>query len=328
MINLFKSSNPFIVVLLLIYALFLKLYFVFHPDPLVILASNGFVFNLIIHYLVTLFQFHPSGFALLAVGLIYFQALKLNKIINVQHLLPKPNFLPAMSYLLFSSFFYQWNVFSPVLLVNTLLLWIFSLMMKLYSKQEVKGGVFDISLLIGLAGILYFPALLFVLLLWMALLINRPFKLTEWVLAILGMLTPFYFLGTYLFFTGRWQLFYRIPMGGLSYPQMQQGYPAFLALIVILIFFIFGGWKLQQQFFKMLIQVRKIWLLLLAYVGISLVVSLVNRSFSINTWILCLVPLCAFFANTWWNINNKRLANLIHFTLIALVLVVEYFHFT
>jgi hypothetical protein len=36
----------------------------------------------------------------------------------------KPNYLPAMSYLLITSFFSEWNVLSAPMVVNTFLIWV------------------------------------------------------------------------------------------------------------------------------------------------------------------------------------------------------------
>src|SRR5690606_11040631 len=102
------------------------------------------------------------------------------------------------------SFFTEWSVFSAPLLVNSLLLLVWSMMTGLYNSNHPKSLVFNIGLLVGLSSFIFFPALAFILLVFFAMLVTRPFHFTEWLIAIFGIVTPYYFLFIGLFLFDGW----------------------------------------------------------------------------------------------------------------------------
>jgi hypothetical protein len=319
-IKIFRSGNPINAVFLLIYALAIKSFFIIHPSAPLLNNADGFLFVRLIYYLNWLFGKKALYFTLLAVALLFMQAMQLNRLVNYFRLLPGNTFLPAMSYLLLTSFFKDWNYFSAALLTNSFLLIALVGMARIYNRASVKGMVFNIGFVIGLAVLFYFPAVIFFLLLWMVLAINRPFHLSEWIIAVLGILCPFYFYGTYLFLTNHFsKLWHRAVFWGWTYPVWYHINWIIGAIAIIMCFFIYGGLKLQQNFFKTLIHVRKIWLILLTYTAVAILVPFLNRSFSVNTWILALVPVAAYTANAWWNIKKNWLATILQLGLIAFV---------
>ena len=136
---------------------------------------------------------------ILAGLLLYGQALLFNRICNDQKLLPRPNYLPAMAHMLTTSLFVEWNYFSAPLIANTLLIWIFYRMTTLPTIQRPAGAIFSIGVLIGIVTLLYRPAVVFVVLVLLALFIMRPFRLKEWAINLLGITMPYYFLALVLF---------------------------------------------------------------------------------------------------------------------------------
>lgn len=325
MLNSFRSGSPFTILLLLAYTLVLKSYFLLHPLMPLDNNANGYLYDLLVHSLNALFHDNPAGFTGLAVLLLFTQALSLNGIVNNYRILPKPSYLPAMAYLLFTSFFKNWNYFSSALIVNTIMLWVLGKLLALYSKNSVRGDIFNTGLLIGIAALFYVPSVFFLVLLWVALLINRPFKSAEWIIAVIGILCPYYFLGTWLFLKNELSVLWKLPVVHISYPSLREAYFTIAAMALVLLFFAFGAIKLRQHFLKMLIQVRKIWLVLLVYVIIAILISFLTLSFSLNIWIFSMIPLTAFIANAFWYIKKNAVANVIHLLLFAFAIVVQFF---
>ena len=141
----------------------------------------------------------PVIYPIITYVLLFTQALTFNNLINDQRLMQRPNYLPAMSYLLITSMFSEWNVLSAPLVINTLLIWVWARMSNLYSSHNPKSTLFNIGMVIGLSTFFYFPSLAFSLLIVFALIVTRPFSLAEWIIAIMGIITPYYFLFAYLF---------------------------------------------------------------------------------------------------------------------------------
>lgn len=321
MVKFFRSGNPLTVLLLLIYTLVVKFFYLLHPSTYVADGSEGLLYDMLVNWMK---GNSPYLFSSLAILLLLLQALLINNIVNHQRLFAKTNYLPAMSYLLFTSLLEGWNVFSPALLVNTAMLWVFSSITLLYTRTSAKDVVFNIGFALGLCSLVYFPAVVFCLLLLLSLLIMRPFRIAEWIIALLGLICPLYLLGTILFFTDHWSQFELIPRIGLSWPYIQH-YKVWGAMGTSIFFFVLGWLLLQRTLKKMLIQGRKIWNVLVVYVFVAMLVPFFNVHFSPAYWVLAILPLSLFVANVYWSINNNTLANIIHLLTLAYVIVMQYF---
>ncbi|NSL88584.1 DUF6427 family protein [Chitinophaga solisilvae] len=324
MIRFFRSGNPLTVLLLLIYTLLVKFYYLLHPVAYVADGSEGLLYQLLVQWMHRLTGDSPFLYTGLAILLLLLQSLLFTKIINHHRLFPKATYLPAMCFLLFTSMLQSWNTFSPALLVNLIMLWVFSSITELYTRTSARDVVFNIGFALGIAGLFYFPAIIFCLLLLVSMLIMRAFRLAEWIIAILGLICPLYLMGTYLFLTGQMALLRKIPNIGLSLPMISD-YKVWGAMVACTLFFILGWLLLQRPLKKMLIQGRKIWAALIIYVLVAMLVPFFNVHFSPAYWVLAVLPVSIFAANVYWSVTNETFANIIHFITLAYVIVMQYF---
>ncbi len=116
-------------------------------------------------------------------------------------MLPRANYLPGMCYILITSLLPDWGHFSAPLLINSIIIWCWYRMVALYNSQSPVSSIFNIGLFLGLATLLYIPAFAFLILLFFALLIMRPFRIQEWFVGFIGFTAPYYFLCLILYFT-------------------------------------------------------------------------------------------------------------------------------
>lgn len=202
MTGVFKANNPINNFLLFLYGFFIKIAILtIKPAPLQH-AGDGPLYKILISKLQPLAADSSFFYVLITYALLYLQAVSLNRIVNNQRMMPKNNYLPGMSYLLITSLFVEWNILSAPLIINTILLWTLSKMMSLYNDHSPKATLFNIGMLIGIAAFFYFPVLAFAFVVIMALIFLRPFKLPEWVMALLGILMPFYLLFAWSYLSG------------------------------------------------------------------------------------------------------------------------------
>jgi hypothetical protein len=323
-VKFFRSGNPLTVLLLLLYTLLVKFFYLLHPSAFRADGSEGLLYNLLVKWIQLLLGNSPILFTFLAVLLQFLQALLLTRIINHHRLFAKPTYLPAMCFLLFTSFLQGWNVFSPALVVNLIMLWVISSITELYTRTSARDIVFNIGFALGVCGLLYFPAIIFCLLLLISLLIMRAFRLAEWIIALLGLICPMYLLATYLFLTDQWPLILKIPGISLNIPVITD-YKVWGALAGNLFFFAIGWLLLQRTIKKMLIQVRKIWAVLIVYTFVAMLVPFFSVHFSPDYWVLAVLPISLFAGNVYWTVTNETIANLIHIITLAYVIVIQYF---
>ena len=101
----FKANNPYNSFLLLLYGILLKLPMFLHPAVPVAQQTDGYLYRQMLLQLNYAGSVLPGIYPLISFLLLYTQAISFNQMANGQRLMQKPNYLPAMSYLLITSLF-------------------------------------------------------------------------------------------------------------------------------------------------------------------------------------------------------------------------------
>lgn len=320
MTGTFKTNSPLNIIFLLVYGCVLKFYAFLHPHIPVAQATDGFLYHRFLNFLASFGKEFPIIYPVIVLILVLWQAISFTNFINNQKLLPKATYLPALAYLLITSLFPEWWQLSSVLIVNSLLVWAWAALSTLFNNPKPKTIVFNAGMIIGLASFLYFPAIAFIILVFFALASMRPFQLSEWIIAILGLLTPYYFLFAILFLAGNWNPLTYLPSISISIPKFQYDIWAWAAIVLLIIPLLISVFYMQANILKMLIQVRKSWGLLLTYLIISLFIPFINMASTFEYWILCALPLAAFHAYTYFFAEKKWIPAIIHWMFVAFVI--------
>lgn len=323
MVGLFKANNAFNVFLLFIYGLLLKLAWLLHPAIPGLQKNDGFLFKKLLLKLQYTGAQLPIVYFIITYVLLFTQAITLNKIVSDQKLMQRTNYLPAMSYLLITSMFKEWNVLSAALIINTLMLFAWSRLSDIYGNSKPKTLLFNIGLIIGLCSFFYFPSLVFGLLIVYVLVVSRPFILAEWVIALMGIITPYYFLFAYLFLTDRLNT-YKIAYLKISYPHLQHNPWEFSAIVLAILTFFIGFFVVQANFRKQLVQIRKKWSLALLYFVIAIFIPFINAVPSLLYWLLAAIPLSAYIAGAFLYPSKRWLPFLLHWIMAAIVVMISF----
>ncbi len=304
MIGIFKQKNPVNLLLLLILGILIKLPMFMHPHMPELRQGDGLLFAGILNFLNPAAQNFPLLYPILAFALLFVQAVVLNAFINNQRMMTKATFLPGMAYLVITSLLPEWNYFNPPLLANSILLLVLSWLFSIYNQSNAKGVIFNIGVALGIAGFLFISSLTFIIWVLMALVIMRPFRINEWLICLLGITIPFYFFAIYTVIRGKWNWHEMVPHLSIALPSLKQS--AWLAgsLFLLLVPFVVGGYYIQENLRRMLINVRKGWSLLLLYLLAALLLPFVNSTGTFENWVMAMIPLagfhaCTYFYSTW-----------------------------
>lgn len=306
MIAIFKQKNPANLLLLLIAGILIKLPMFLEPHVPIVRPSDGILFESIIKFFAGTAKSSPLFYPLLTFALLFLQAVMITRFINNQRMMNKPNYLAGLAYILITSLLPEWNYFSAPLLCNTILLFVLSGLFEIYNKPNARGTIFNIGLALGIASFLFISSLTFIIWVLLALMVMRPFRINEWLICILGITTPFYFYAIYTVINGSfgWQEF--VPQITLGFPSLNQS--AWLAgsVFLIMVPFLAGGYYVQENLRRMLINIRKGWSLLLLYLLTALLLPFVNSSETFENWIMAMVPMAAFhgfaYLHSTWRI--------------------------
>ncbi|MEO6584191.1 MAG: DUF6427 family protein [Ferruginibacter sp.] len=324
MIGIFKANSPTNNFILFIYGFILKLPLFLLSGLPVVQQPDGFIYRLLLKGLQAVGQNFHFIYSLIAYVLLFTQAISLNKIVTNQRLLYKPSYLAAMAYLLITSLFSEWHQFSSPLILNSLLIWVFGQLCKLHSNQHPKAILFNIGAALGLATFFYFPVIAFVLLLAVGLLITRPFKPAEWIMAVMGMLTPYYFMFSWLYLSNK-LADYKLPDFGLTIPQLKSSTWAYVAIALLLILVVAGMYFIQVNFRKQLVQSRKSWGLTFLYLLVALLVPFINETDNFQYWIVAAAPIAVIGAAAFLYPERNWFAAGMHWAMVAISIVVGYF---
>jgi hypothetical protein len=322
--GIFKQKSSSNILLLLVYGLILKFNLFLHPSGPLQQPEDHFLYTGLINFLRPL-NIPPVVYVLFAFLLLYSQALLFTRISNDQKLLAKPNYLPAMAHMLTTSLFVDWNYFSAPLLVNSFMIWIFYRMITLPNTNKPASVIFNIGVLTGIVTLLYRPAIVFVVLVVLALFVMRPFRLREWAICLLGITMPYYFLALVLYLTDQWDWDKLKPVISIGLPAMPSSMYTTASIVLLVFPFIIGGYFVQANLNKMYIHVRKSWSLLLLYLIMAMLVILIDGGTNYVSWLLCSVPLTGFHAAGYFYPNSARFPSIIHWTLFGYALYINYF---
>lgn len=244
----------------------------------------------------------------IAAIVVFAQALIFNKIINNYNILGKSGFLGALFYVVASSVFTPFLFLSPPLFCNFFLLYLLHKILSEYKNVDSISSMYDLGLIVALGTLIYFPFVLFLLFLWIALIILRPFNWREWVSVIIGYITIVFFLGVYYYWNGRLLDFYEIwrPLSNAFPFSIKIQITDYIVLFPIVVCLLLGILQIRQNFFKSFVQVRKTFQLLFFLFLIAALSFYLKPDFRINHFLLCVTPvatvLAYYFASAkiWW----------------------------
>jgi hypothetical protein len=323
-IGIFKQKASTNALLLFLYALVLKFPVFIHPYSPKLHPEDNYLYRFILTGLNSLFGHAALPFAVLSFILLFSQATLLNSICNFHKILPKANYLPGMSYILLTSFMQDWGHFSAPLLVNSILIWCWYRMIALYNSTAPVAAIFNIGLFLGLATLLYIPAIAFLLLLFFALLIMRPFRIQEWFVGFIGFTSPYYFLILIQYFIHQLNWNNLIPEIHFALPAIPGSIWITAGISLLVIPFVAGGIFVQNNLNKMLIHVRKSWSLLLVFLIAAVLVILINKTGTYENWIVTAMPFAVFHSAAYYYAVKKAPPLLLHWVCFAVAIVVNY----
>lgn len=323
MTGIFKANNLYNTFLLFVYGLLLKLPMFLRPVVPHTQQTDGFLYRGLLGWLDVFGKSLPLIYPLITYLLIYMQAVTFNKLVNDLRLMQKPNYLTGMSYLLVTSLFSEWNSLSAPLIINTLLVWVWARMAGLNANPNPRTTLFNIGIAIGVSTFFYFPSIAFSALIIFGLVLTRPFRLDEWLTALLGIITPYYFLLAWVFLADKWKG-YHFPGFAVTTPRFNQTNWSYAAIIIVLLFSMLGFFYIQQNFRRQLIQVRKSWNLVFLFLLVAVFIPFVNATRTFEYWILCAVPLSAYMGAAFLYPTKKMVPITVHWLMVAFVVVINY----
>lgn len=253
-------------------------------------------------------------------GLILVQAIRLNLAMNELRMYQSSNYLPAMTYVLLTALIPQWCAISPALVSNSLVIWIFVKLSRLYNHPNPKTLLFNVGMITGVSILCYHPMAILVGLVIFALAVVRPFRLAEWLILLMGISLPYYFVLSWLFLNDRLPEFQSmIPDFYLGIPGGAKGIVFFRGVIYLGVLLLCGLFFWQVGINRMVIQIRKNWGVMMVMLLTLLPIPFIFELGGLESGLLCLIPISAFVANAFVNPRNQSFPNLLFIAAIVII---------
>ena len=302
MIGIFKQRNSFLWLALLLYAVVVKWGYLSAPQSVPSAPSDSILFRPLFDVLTA---GKNSSISLRLFGLLFnlIQAFQLNLLINRHKMMGSPNYLPALSYLTISAALPVWNDFSSWSLVICLLLWSFHAQFSLYQTPQSRGAVYNRCLVWGLLPMVEPATYPFVIWGIIGIWVMRPFRWSEFWVMLIGLLTPYYFLGIWKYWNGASDWYRLLPAVDWHLPELTHPSWFYTAVGLLAIPTLSGMMQVQSNLRKMLIPVRKGWTHWTLWLVFSLPLPFLTTGFGAGyTAILIAVAAfqaCFFYYATW-----------------------------
>jgi Family of unknown function (DUF6427) len=321
--GIFKANNPSGNVIMFLYAIVLKLPLFLYSRSPQLQPLDGVLYKSLLQILNPIANSFVPTYSILTFILLFSQAIGFNKIVNDQRLHKQNNYLTGMSYLLVTSLFSDWFFFSAPLIVNSIMIWVWSRLCALYNNANPKATIFNIGLVTGISAFIYFPSICFLVLIIVGIVIARPFKLHEWLTVLLGITTPVYLYVAYLFLTDEFSS-YNPPGFLFSYPHFFGNKWAYAALAIIFAALVIGMYYVNINMRRQIVHTRKSWQLLFLYFIVAALVPFINATINFSYWILLAVPASPIIAALFFYPKKKLVPLLFHWAMVAIFIVISF----
>lgn len=221
-------------------------------------------------------------------------------------------FLPASLYVILSGFMKSMQVLNPVLPASLLLLIAIDRLLVSYRKPGVAYNLFDASLFIGIAALIYTNIIWFYIVIVSGIIIFRSFNLRELMISIFGLLLPFIILYAVYYLTGRDLMMLNDFFIESIITEVSDYYwsPELIVVSALnALIFILALLKLSGVFNTKKIRSRKIFSLLTWVLVVSIAAYFAVPSVSVEMMYVFLVPLVYFLTHYLVVMRNKKIAN-------------------
>jgi hypothetical protein len=307
-IRLFKDSHPaaFVIVPVFI-ALFMVLawqgpevYVVWNPMPL---------YNLLLAAVERIPEW-LTGF--LVTGLLISQVFHLNHIVRKHEVLYKNSFLPMLFFMVFLVIIPQFMIFHPVLLVNSILIFLLDKLFRIYKSPSPLPLVFDTGFLIGVATLIYLPSISLFLLFVVSILILKTFSWRDWIIGLFGLVLPFFFTFVYYLWVNDLEemrtIFFLdditriIDTSGIAL----QGYRITIGVVAVVM--LLTLYRIRQNFYKNATRIRNFQQVIFIYLVVALLSLAFTGSVAVYRFAILTIPISIMISyyflsgkKAWWN---------------------------
>ncbi len=323
LIGTFNANKPLLIPLLLIVAAVLYMPAILDAGSFPVITDSAPLSKWLLQII------YWDKFVAMGIGmsLVILQGLLINRLLNRIKFFQRISFVPALMFVVVSGMFGEFLMPGPQMLANVFIILVLGRLFDIYKSNKCYVEIFDVGFLIAIASLFSLPALSLSVLLFIGLASLRAFNPREWMIGLLGILTPYFLIGTYYFWIGHLSSFITEHFGSVALQtQLPRGFGLAFQVIgaYVLLMLLAGAWYLQANYLKSNIQVRK-YIVLIMWCMVLLGASFVlDDGITIKHFTIINVPLSIILSYFMLHIKIRKVAEYIFAFFLLLILVGQY----
>jgi len=324
-IKIFKTSESFVLLLLVVYAIVVNFNLFINP-PAFITSSSAPLSQWLLNGIDFIAQGNSVVLSIIFLILVLMQASILNFLVDYHKLFNAYTSLPAFCYILLIALFNEHIYFSPAFFANFAIL---VTLTKIYASYNTQSYTypFDAGFAVGIASLFYFPAIILSIFVFIGLGSMRVFNWREWLLAFMSILTPYVLLCTAFFMGDGLSNFLQTHLlsgANTIITPVTLNFELIIKTGIILAIILIAMLFFQGQFYKRVVKIRKMLTLLVHLMSISVGAFLLINQFSLVPLAMFLLPLSVFFAYIFFEVKSTLTAELIHISILLPLFFFQY----
>lgn len=302
-LKFFKSSQPVIIFVIPILAILLWLPNFLEPDKFVLQEELTMPFS---QWLTEFLRNNVIVYHILAVIFNTTNAFLINRINNQHILISDRTYLPAFIYLFLSAFIVH-SPYNLYLFISIfILLIVINRVFYVSTDKNLLNVFFESGFLIGIGALFIFNFWVFTFMVFISIMYLRPFYWREYVMVIIGFLTPFFFAVVYYFLIGNLGAVHHFfEKNFVVLPKFALTLKGVIFYSVIAFIFLTSVISLNMHLIKKKIITRKYYKIFLWLTLLPLVAFFILPNITRDLFIFSSVPLAFIFANFYVSIKNR-----------------------
>ena len=308
-----KSNQPLVLVIIIFLGTILWTSTLVHPNSL----YNGNEISMPLYSIVIkIFNENAILLNILAFLLVIIQGFLLVGFNKKFILISSRTYLPALFFILISSSFIPMQKINPQIIGGFFLFLATDFIFRTYRIEYALNEIYLSGFFIALSSLFWAPFSYFIFLLFIALIILRTFNIREWIVSLLGFLTPLFFLfvvyyvfipeqnGIKLFNYIITELTYKEP-----FVRFDLSYVIFYILLALLI--ILASLKVLSSYQSKKIKTRKYFEINWWYFLIGLLIFLIFKRSSMGIIYVLSIPVAFLFTEYFYSTRKNLFLNMI-----------------
>jgi len=263
---------------------------------------------------------------LVAFAIVFISALLLNYILIKNSLTDKNSLVPALVLIVFYGHSISYLALNPVIVAGFFMILALNNILSVYTEEQSYEMVFNAGFFISLASFFYFPAIYLLVFVWFSFIIFSLYQWREWVISVIGLITPYLFLWVWFFWNDEldvamlsYQSFFS-QFSGFKY-TFPEGFLNVVILFLIVLLLLWALFNVLVRLDEKPITIRKrywavFWMFIITFVNLF-----IAGDFFDSTIFLLMIPSAIFMSGAIGEINRKWVIEVLFGLLVVLIVI-------